>query len=79
MESPKHKKNDKSSKPEEKENGYLKFYGVAIEIVAFNIVCIWGGLKLSELYSPASYWILFLGIALAISGTIYYLLKRVVK
>ena len=79
MESPKDKRKYKRSKLKENPNSYLQFYGVAFEVVAFNLICIWGGYKLSERFSPNSYWILFLSVFFAMAGTIYYLLKRLNK
>ena len=72
-------KDKEPSKPKEDSNSYLKFYGLAFELVAFNLVCIWGGMELSNRFSPRSNWILFLGVIVAMAGTIYFLLKRVNK
>lgn len=72
------KKAPRSSKPSpnQKENNYLRFTSVVFEVTAFNLVCIWGGYKLSQLYSPELHIFLLVGVFLGISGTIYLLLKR---
>ncbi|XOV92731.1 MAG: AtpZ/AtpI family protein [Bacteroidota bacterium] len=69
-----------SSKPNpERDNAYAKFSGLAIEIAAFNLLCIWGGYKLNQLYSPKSQWILILSVFLGMAGTIWYLFKRLIN
>ena len=66
-----------SSKPNHKDkNDIMRYSGIALEVSIFNVVCIWGGFKLSEAYSPNSHWILLVSTVLASGGTIYYLYKR---
>lgn len=57
-------------------NDILRYSGIAFEVSIFNVVCIWGGFKLSQIYSPSTHWILLVCTILASGGTIYYLFKR---
>lgn len=73
-------KDSHSSKPSpDDKNVYAKYYGLALEMAAFNLLCIWGGYKLSQLYSPKSHWILILSVFLGTAGTIWYLIKRLIQ
>lgn len=76
MESPKTKKSHKPSKPEEenREKSYMKFYGLAFELVALNLALILGGYYLDEFLSTSPIFIL-VGTFLAMAGTIWLLLK----
>ncbi len=66
-----------SSKPSPKGgNDIMRYSGIALEVSIFNVVCIWGGFKLSQMYSPSTHWILLVCTVLASAGTIYYLFKR---
>ena len=73
----KEEKKHPSSKPSHNgTNDIMKYSGIALEVSIFNVVCIWGGFKISELYSPDTHWILLVSTLLASAGTIYYLFKR---
>ncbi|MBV6639306.1 MAG: AtpZ/AtpI family protein [Cyclobacteriaceae bacterium] len=73
-------KDSHSSRPNpDRDNAYAKFSGLAIEVASFNLLCIWGGYKLSQLYSPKSHWILILSVFLGMAGTIWYLFKRLIN
>ena len=61
------------------ENSYLKFYGTAFEITIYNLLCIWGGYLLNDLYSPKSHWILIVSVFFSITGTIYFLFIKLIK
>lgn len=75
MEKLKDKKKNLSSKPNP-DKSYLRFTGIAFELAAFNLICVWGGYELSERYSPNTHWILIVFVLLSAVGTIYYLFKR---
>ena len=76
----KNQKSSHSSKPNpDKSNSFAKYSGLAFEVAAFNLICIWGGYELSLRFSPKTYWILISAILLAVAGTIWYLLKRLIE
>lgn len=57
----------------------MRFYSLGFEVLALNLIFIWGGYELSSRFSPESYWILFVGVFLAIVGTIFHLYNRLIK
>jgi F0F1-type ATP synthase assembly protein I len=63
------------SDPEKDPKSYLKFYGLAFELVILNVVAIWGGYELDQYFSTQPV-IVLLGTAVAIAATIKLLLSR---
>ena len=70
------KNNRRSSKPNPEQKPYLKYSGVAFEVVAFNLLVIWGGYELDEYLENEVPWSIITASLLAVTGTIYHLLKR---
>lgn len=73
-----------SSKPNKNEdqgtengrNTYLKYSGLAFELLAYNLVMVWGGYELDRALDTSVPWFVILGTFLAAAGTIYYLIKK---
>ncbi len=72
MESPK-ERNDRHSKPKTEKN-FMRFYALAFELVAANLIFILGGYYLDSSTQLSPLFIL-LGSFLAIALTIWLLLK----
>lgn len=79
METKKTKK-PRSSKPnpeEENNKGQLaRISGIAFEIVAFNLVVIWGGYELDQYFDFSIPWMMILALVLAVVGTLYFIFTR---
>ena len=69
-------KKDPSFKPKA-DKSYLKYTGLATEIVALNLILIWGGLELDSWLGNEFPWMLLLSVLASLVATIYYLLARV--
>ena len=65
----------KSNNPDKGSSSYLKFYGLAFELVVFNIVVIWGGYALDQ-YLGSEPVLILIGTVIAVAGTIKILLYR---
>ncbi len=66
-----------SSKPKaDNDNSYLKFTGVAFELVVYNLVVVWGGYRLDLYFENEVPWFIILAVLLSVAGTILYLFKR---
>ena len=65
----------KSNNPDKDSKPYMKFYGLAFELVIFNIVVIWGGYELDQYLNTEPLFIL-IGTVLAVAGTIKLLLNK---
>ncbi|MEM9325699.1 MAG: AtpZ/AtpI family protein [Bacteroidota bacterium] len=75
--SEKKKKHQRSSKHKaDPPNGYLRFTGVAFELVIFNLVVVWGGYKLDQYTGTKVPWFIIVSVFLSVAGTIFYLFKR---
>jgi len=57
----------------------MKYSGIAFEIVAFNLLLIWGGYKLDKIMENKIPWMIILGLILSIIGTLYFIFKRLDK
>ncbi|MCP4460042.1 MAG: AtpZ/AtpI family protein [Cytophagales bacterium] len=65
----------RSNNPDKGSSSYLKFYGLAFELVIFSIVVIWGGYALDQHLNTEPLLIL-VGTVIAVAGTIKLLLVR---
>ena len=65
------------SKPKARDQkSYLKYSGIAFEVVAFNLLVVWGGHALDNAMANEIPWMVILAVLVAVAGTIFYLLKR---
>ena len=69
-------KKDPYSKPKA-DKSFLKYTGLAIEIVALNLLLIWGGYELDGWLENEFPLLLLVSVLLSLIATIYYLLARV--
>ena len=53
-----------------------KFSGIAFEIATFNLVVIWSGYKLDQWLANKIPWMIIVAVLLSVTGTIYYLFKK---
>lgn len=57
-------------------NTYIKYTGLAFELLAYNLVMVWGGYELDKALDTSVPWFVILGTFMAAAGTIYYLIKK---
>jgi F0F1-type ATP synthase assembly protein I len=57
----------------------LRLSGIAFEIVAFNLIVIWGGYELDQYFDFRIPWMIITALLLAITGTIYFIFNRLNK
>jgi len=70
------RKNPSSRRNKREPQSYLRYTGLAFELLAFNLVLIWGGYEMDEYVENAVPWFLILGAFIAAFGTVYYLILR---